>query len=71
MGQIILKWIFNKQDGRVCHGLMWFSGNRPVAGSFEHGNEPHRCQKYREHLDYLRNYKLLKFSEQILLQRII
>jgi hypothetical protein len=39
MGQILLKWIFNKQDSRMWHGLMWL-WKQTVAGSFEQGNEP-------------------------------
>jgi hypothetical protein len=36
------------------------SGQGPVAGSFEHGNEPLVSTKGREFLDLLSDYQLLQ-----------
>jgi hypothetical protein len=40
VGRIILKLILQKQDVRVCPGLMWLKTKSSVADSCEHGNEP-------------------------------
>ena len=52
-GEVILKWIFKKSDGR--HGLdSSSSGKGHVAGSCERGNEHWRSIKCGKILDWLR-----------------
>jgi hypothetical protein len=66
-GKIILKWISEK-----CYGVKYGRdssgrGQKRVAGSYEHGNEPLSSVKYWEFLDWLSDLRLLKTNFSMLL----